>query len=140
MYFILLINHILLLGQRPYGDKKFTDVMFMVCHSKSHLVVPSRCPNALANLLVQCWNCQPEERPSFEAILTAISELLTDLGNGAPTMVQQEANSPQCIYALLAEDIYSALAESPEGQNSIVQGVDDPLHVRSSSNPILTAR
>ena len=110
----------------------------MVCHSKSHLEVPSRCPNALANLLVQCWNYQPEERPSFEAILTAISELLTDLRNEAVAMVQQEANSPECNYALLAENIYSGLAESPEGQNSIVLGVDDPLHFRSSSNPILT--
>ena len=59
--FGVLIWEILTHGQRPYGKKTFSEVIFYICHRKGHLEIPTLCPTSLNNLLLKCWNFHPEK-------------------------------------------------------------------------------
>ena len=63
-------------GKRPYQEKDATEVKEFVCNNFGHLDVPMICPQPLAELLNQCWNYRPEDRPKFDFLLQSIKELL----------------------------------------------------------------
>ena len=47
--------------------------MYFVCHKKGHLKAPSKCPKLLGQMLTQCWNFNPDRRPTFHTMLNVIS-------------------------------------------------------------------
>ncbi len=59
--------------QPPFGDMDNVNVILAVCGGL-RLDIPKNCPPQLADLLVQCWSLEPEDRPTFEQIY---QELLT---------------------------------------------------------------
>ena len=89
--------------------------MLHVCHNKSHLDVPSSCPEPLADQLLKCWAYNPTDRPSFAVLLDTITELMTKLQHQQDESGKTAAASPatsaedQCSYAMLAENVYSVL-------------------------------
>ena len=108
--FGVLIWEILTHGQRPYGKKTFSEVIFYICHRKGHLDIPTLCPTSLNNLLLKCWNFHPENRPSFAAILEVTTKLAID--------IREEATLPHnCDYAQLAENVYSDLTKSESSES-----------------------
>ena len=64
------------IGKRPYEEMEHLEVRNFVCRQGGHLRLPSICPQSLSDQLYQCWAYDPNERPSFENLLNAISELL----------------------------------------------------------------
>ena len=102
--------------------------MLHVCHSKSHLDIPSSCPDPLADQLLKCWAYNPTDRPSFAVLLDTIEELMTELQHrqdeGGKTVAASATSAEdQCSYAMLAETVYSVLEDPSESLESTkVQG------------------
>ena len=64
------------LGERPFDGKSISEVMNLVCFERGHLdIPPDWLSTKLADILLQCWIYEPEERPSFENLQTAITFL-----------------------------------------------------------------
>ena len=63
-------------GQRPYFEKSNSEVTNYVCNQGGRLSVPPLCPPPLADQLVQCWNYDPDNRPTFDTLLKVIKDLL----------------------------------------------------------------
>ena len=74
--FGVLIWEIMTLGDRPFPDMEFFQVMDFVCHSHGHLEVPKICPPSLAIQIEQCWVYNAQDRPDFSVLLETIRQLL----------------------------------------------------------------
>eukprot|EP01096_Ripella_sp_DP13-Kostka_P016473 TRINITY_DN802_c0_g2_i2.p1 TRINITY_DN802_c0_g2~~TRINITY_DN802_c0_g2_i2.p1 ORF type:complete len:613 (+),score=284.80 TRINITY_DN802_c0_g2_i2:197-1840(+) len=43
--------------------------------------IPASCPHSLADLMRQCWDAQPENRPTVVGVITKLEEILAELDN-----------------------------------------------------------
>ena len=68
-----------MLGQIPYSDRSFPEVIDYVVHCRGQLNVPLTGNQELNALMIKCWNFRPSERPSFHEILNDIRELYREL-------------------------------------------------------------
>ncbi|XP_064539670.1 protein sevenless [Drosophila montana] len=76
--FGVLCWEIFTLGQQPYAARNNFEVLAHV-KDGGRLQQPERCPEKLYSLLLQCWRCEPWERPSFRRCLGTLQALSSDL-------------------------------------------------------------
>ncbi|XP_025412408.1 proto-oncogene tyrosine-protein kinase ROS isoform X3 [Sipha flava] len=69
--FGVLLWEIMSLGQQPYPGLSNINVMYHVQHG-GRLEKPINCPKTLYNLMLKCWNVEPEIRPRFEFCLKVL--------------------------------------------------------------------
>lgn len=53
----------------PYDSMKNADVVDYVCHRNQRLVKPQACPQKTYQIMMHCWERDPEHRPSFQQLL-----------------------------------------------------------------------
>ena len=79
VYYMYTYISFLLLGQIPYSDMSFSEVIDYVVHCRGQLDVPLTCNPELKDLMIKCWNFIPSDRPSFHEILNDVRELYREL-------------------------------------------------------------
>jgi len=52
----------------PHKDKDVIDVAILIKQKGLTPIIPRDCPQKLRQLMEMCWNKEPEQRPTFEAI------------------------------------------------------------------------
>lgn len=52
----------------PYGSSTNMEISYDVKQGKK-LPMPSRCPEYMFKLMLQCWEIQPSERPTFAQVI-----------------------------------------------------------------------
>ena len=63
------------MGNQPYFSKKLIqEVIEYVTIDKGTLEVPNHCPDSIRNVMKNCWKYQPQDRFSFEKILSILLE------------------------------------------------------------------
>ena len=61
------------LGYQPYFNRKqIQDVIDYLCIEKGTLEVPDSCPDNVSDILKRCWSSEPQDRYSFEEILSIL--------------------------------------------------------------------
>ncbi|XP_034235091.1 uncharacterized protein LOC117641679 isoform X2 [Thrips palmi] len=65
----------LLTGETPYKGIDTLAIVYGVAINKLTLPIPKTCPKSWRDLMEACWNADPHERPSFEAILVALETI-----------------------------------------------------------------
>ncbi|XP_068508011.1 ephrin type-B receptor 5-like [Syngnathus scovelli] len=73
--FGILMWEVMSYGERPYWDMSNQEVMKAVAE-QFRLPAPTGCPSALHSLMLQCWQAEREDRPSFESILSSMDRLI----------------------------------------------------------------
>lgn len=61
-------------GQMPYGKSTNAQVVEMV-RSGERLERPRICPREIFNLMTQCWQELPENRPDFSQLYSKLKKL-----------------------------------------------------------------
>ena len=74
--FGVLIWEVMTLGDRPFPDMDFLQVMDYVRCSHGHLELPKLCPPSLAIQIEQCWAYSAQDRPDFAVLLETINQFL----------------------------------------------------------------
>ncbi|XP_021913370.1 proto-oncogene tyrosine-protein kinase ROS isoform X3 [Zootermopsis nevadensis] len=72
--FGVLIWEIMTLGQQPYPARTNLEVLHYV-RNGGRLGRPNNCPEELYQLMLKCWNYNPETRPTFTYCLEVLEEL-----------------------------------------------------------------
>lgn len=72
--FGVLIWEIMTLGQQPYPARTNLEVLHYV-RNGGRLGRPNNCPEELHQLMLKCWNYNPEMRPTFKYCLEVLEEL-----------------------------------------------------------------
>ncbi|PNF32886.1 hypothetical protein B7P43_G01836 [Cryptotermes secundus] len=72
--FGVLIWEIMTLGQQPYPARTNLEVLHYV-RNGGRLGRPNNCPEELHQLMLKCWNYNPETRPTFKYCLDVLEEL-----------------------------------------------------------------
>ncbi|XP_051864451.1 protein sevenless [Drosophila albomicans] len=76
--FGVLCWEILTLGQQPYAARNNFEVLAHV-KDGGRLQPPDECPEKLYALLLQCWRCEPWERPSFRRCYNTLQSINSEL-------------------------------------------------------------
>ncbi|XP_065196571.1 ephrin type-B receptor 1-B-like [Sycon ciliatum] len=74
--FGILLWEIMSYGERPYWDWGNSKVMDAITQHKYRLPPPSGCPTIVHALMLECWNKDRTQRPTFPQIRTKIERLL----------------------------------------------------------------
>ncbi|KAK4881780.1 hypothetical protein RN001_005099 [Aquatica leii] len=72
--FGVLLWEIMTLGQQPYPARTNLEVLHFV-KSGGRLGKPVDCPDKLHELMLKCWNDEPERRPTFKYCLTMLEDV-----------------------------------------------------------------
>ncbi|KAM6185190.1 tyrosine-protein kinase FRK [Rhynchocyon petersi] len=65
--FGVLLYEIITYGKMPYSGMTGAQVIQMLGQNY-RLPQPSNCPQQFYNIMLQCWNAEPKERPTFETL------------------------------------------------------------------------
>lgn len=49
-----------------------------ICHNSLRPTIPNDCPPALTDLIVSCWQANPEARPAFSQIVDTLNSIIVD--------------------------------------------------------------
>ena len=60
--------------QEPYKGMRPTEVMIHVTKNNNRLMIPDKCHPVMKRLITQCWNKDPNARPTIPNIVRMISE------------------------------------------------------------------
>ncbi|KAK2141824.1 hypothetical protein LSH36_1035g01017 [Paralvinella palmiformis] len=63
-------------GSMPYGQMRNQDIVTEVCQQNKRLERPQKCPEPVYDLMQECWNRKPEERPDFSSIVKKVKNIL----------------------------------------------------------------
>ena len=66
-------------GEKPFSDLGWNQIYIKVATENQHLPIPNECPEILEKLMLQCWQIEAKERPTFKQILTILDQ--KDLNN-----------------------------------------------------------
>lgn len=88
--FGILIWEILTLGHQPYPAHSNLDVLNYV-QTGGRLEPPRNCPDALWNLMTQCWAQEPDQRPTFHKIQDQL-QLFKSISLASISQCREEAN------------------------------------------------
>ncbi|KAH8264714.1 hypothetical protein KR044_002241 [Drosophila immigrans] len=80
--FGVLCWEILTLGQQPYAARNNFEVLAHV-KDGGRLQPPDECPEKLYSLLLQCWRCEPWERPSFRRCYNTLQSISSEPSSSA---------------------------------------------------------
>ena len=64
-----------MLGVKPFQGVKNGEVIGKLERGE-RLSLPPSCPSRLYSLLTQCWAYEPDKRPTFQQLKSALSEVL----------------------------------------------------------------
>ncbi|XP_029694728.1 ephrin type-B receptor 5 isoform X2 [Takifugu rubripes] len=73
--FGVLMWEVMSYGERPYWDMSNQEVMKAVA-DQYRLPAPHSCPPALHSLMLQCWQADRGDRPTFETVLSSLDRLI----------------------------------------------------------------
>lgn len=63
------------LGAKPFGAKLANNI-FQEVLSGIRLGQPDICPNEVFQIIIACWHCEPEKRPTFQQAEAKLTELV----------------------------------------------------------------
>ena len=69
---------ILTYGKFPYTGVNNLDVLFMLIGGE-RMAMPASCPKVFWQIIVKCWDEDPEKRPSFSDLDKVLGKLLTKI-------------------------------------------------------------
>lgn len=52
------------------------------------------CPQEIYDLMLQCWNTTPEDRPTFTSIYEKLKQISLQYPSSAPTTVKKTDSAP----------------------------------------------
>lgn len=73
-------------GESPYVGLKTTEVLEKIPEG-FRMSIPESCPKNVFELIEQCWNQDPEKRPSFPEIEKKLKELKENSSNIVPKQI-----------------------------------------------------
>lgn len=69
--FGILMWEVFTCGDLPYGKTRQNhDVYQMVCETRQYLERPDKCPDQVYDVMVSCWQFEPEDRPKFDELFS----------------------------------------------------------------------
>nr|CAB3242880.1 Eph3 ephrin receptor precursor [Phallusia mammillata] len=92
-------------GEKPYWDMSNDDVTEVI-EDGYRLPAPSGCPQALHNLMLQCWSYEPRRRPSFNEILAQLDDFIRQ-----PSLLNDDMSATDQSAPLLNPDSPTSLQE-----------------------------
>jgi len=63
------------LGVQPYPDMNNKEVITEVCEKNYRMPIPKKCPEAMYQLMLDCWNTDAHKRPNFAEIFERLSSM-----------------------------------------------------------------
>ncbi|CAH1249313.1 LRRC15 [Branchiostoma lanceolatum] len=85
--FGVVLYEIVTLGGSPYPDMPTSDLPDRL-RSGYRMPQPGDCPQPMYDLMLQCWRLEPEDRPFFHKLVTALEKLFT----GQVDLIERETN------------------------------------------------
>lgn len=74
----ILMWELLTRGASPYPDVDPYDITHYLLKGR-RLAQPQFCPDTLYNLMLMCWDPEPDHRPSFHSLVTEVQQILSCL-------------------------------------------------------------
>jgi len=65
----------ILTRHQPFSDSYTADVVREVCFEAVHVPIPKDCNPILAEVMRDCFQQEPNDRPTFEVIVTKLEKL-----------------------------------------------------------------
>ncbi|KAJ8008161.1 hypothetical protein DPEC_G00101890, partial [Dallia pectoralis] len=96
----------LLTGEVPYRGIDGLAVAYGVAVNKLTLPIPSTCPEPFAQLMEECWDQEPHQRPNFASILVQLMALERQVMEEMP---QDSFHSLQEDWKLEIQDMFDEL-------------------------------
>ena len=75
--FGILLWEMFTLGQTPYPSIPVQNLVQLLIDSV-RMEKPYDCPDEIYNIMLECWNENPKERPTFKEIYTKFEKLTQD--------------------------------------------------------------
>ncbi|KAG5830619.1 hypothetical protein ANANG_G00312600 [Anguilla anguilla] len=76
--FGVLLWELMTRGAPPYSDVNSFDITIFLLQGR-RLLQPEFCPDALYNLMMECWHPRPERRPTFSELASRIAAVFSSL-------------------------------------------------------------
>lgn len=83
-------------GQRPYNDLSNAQVVQNILGRKL-LPRPDRCPKAVYNLMLQCWNKAPLKRPWFSTLMEELKQVTSNLDPEDIKVLESSPRTPDLL-------------------------------------------
>uniref|UniRef100_A0A665W162 receptor protein-tyrosine kinase n=1 Tax=Echeneis naucrates TaxID=173247 RepID=A0A665W162_ECHNA len=83
-------------GERPYWDMNNQDVIKAI-EEGYRLPAPMDCPVVLHQLMLDCWERERAERPTFSQILNMLDKLIRNPGTLSSTVLESGVGSEVCV-------------------------------------------
>nr|XP_046266477.1 platelet-derived growth factor receptor beta-like isoform X2 [Scatophagus argus] len=74
----VLLWEIFSLGGRPYPDLPMTQEFYSALKRGYRMSRPEHAPHNIFDLMKQCWEEEPQSRPSFSSLVVSVSDMLPD--------------------------------------------------------------
>ncbi|XP_026094560.1 hepatocyte growth factor receptor-like isoform X2 [Carassius auratus] len=74
--FGVLLWELMTRGAPPYSDVNSFDITIFLLQGR-RLLQPEFCPDALYNVMVECWHPKPERRPTFSELMSRITTIFS---------------------------------------------------------------
>jgi len=75
--FGIVLYEVITYGKTPYADKTNKEVMAAFKETHYCMQCPEKCPDKLYELMLDCWNKQPDNRPTFHTLHWQLDDFFT---------------------------------------------------------------
>uniref|UniRef100_A0A8D2JDQ3 non-specific protein-tyrosine kinase n=1 Tax=Varanus komodoensis TaxID=61221 RepID=A0A8D2JDQ3_VARKO len=72
--FGILLFEIITYGKMPYAGEFCNNLKFCKLDQGYRIPQPANCPQELYNIMLQCWNDKPNDRPTFETLRWSLED------------------------------------------------------------------
>ncbi len=114
--------------ETPFNGETIETVIQQVVleQARPHSIAEYQCPPPIFQLIQQCWNANPEQRPSFNKIIQDLRDILflrkskavyAKISSASPSEIKQTMTSPA------SAEIASKLLISPRSFDPTLSGV-----------------
>ncbi|XP_070712142.1 platelet-derived growth factor receptor beta-like [Pempheris klunzingeri] len=74
----VLLWEIFSLGGNPYSDLPMTQEFYSALKRGYRMSRPDHAPHNMFDLMMRCWEEEPQSRPSFSSLVVSVGDMLTD--------------------------------------------------------------